>query len=102
MIISGDTFRRTDREAAPEPKRYTERELIAQGYVCRAQYDYTTIDETTTLYAVRRYEHPNIPNHKEIRRGREDGDWLDTDARPARVPYKWRELHAADPAQPVY
>jgi len=102
--ISGDDFNRratTERQAPSEPRRYTENELVARGYVCRAQYDYTAVDETT-LYAVRRYEHPNIPNHKEIRQGREEGDWLEPDARPARVPYQWPKLHAADPTQPVY
>lgn len=108
MTISGDDFsdrrRRgttTEREEAPAP-RHSERELVTQGYVRRAHYDYTAIDHTG-LYAVRRYQHPNIPNHKEIRQGREDGhsEWL----KPydgVRVPFRWPELHAADQAQYVY
>ncbi|MEY9184635.1 AAA family ATPase [Bradyrhizobium sp. USDA 313] len=95
--ISGDDFT-TEHEA---PSRYTEQELIAHGYVRRAHYDYLAIDGAP-LYAIRRFEHPNVPGDKQFRMGCDDGDWLTPYTGNVRVPYRWPELRVADPEKTVF
>ncbi|MBR1157199.1 hypothetical protein [Bradyrhizobium sp. JYMT SZCCT0428] len=98
-------FRQDAERSTPlEPTPYRDNELTAQGFNSTAEYPYHAIDRTP-LYFSRRYEHPQIPNGKLFKQGRYDANsptGIAADAGLIKIPYKWPELAAADPAKTVY
>ncbi len=112
--ISGDTYesRRgngawrpseaTESEAPRGPALCRESDLLAEGFERKEEYYYRALNNRV-LYFVRRYEHPHVPAEKKFRQGRLNEDGLEVaDAGHSKVPYRWPELHAADPAKTVY
>jgi hypothetical protein len=112
--ISGDTYegRRgngawrpsdaSESEALRGPALYRESDLLSEGFERKDEYLYRALNNRV-LYFVRRYEHQHVPNDKRFRQGRLNEDGLEVaDAGHSKVPYRWPELHTADPAKTVY
>lgn len=79
-------------------------DLTARGFAMLQEYRYTALDGVQ-LYFKRRYENPGIPDDKRFKQGRYDVNsptGIAANTGPTKVPYRWPELHAADPAKTVY